>query len=39
MNNIYHPTLRASRPGQFCAVAELDKILSNELCLEFRFNY
>jgi hypothetical protein len=39
MNNIYHPTLRASRPGQFCAVAELDKILSNELCLEFRFTY
>jgi hypothetical protein len=37
MNNIYHPTLRALKAGQWCAQAELDKIFSNELCLEFRF--
>jgi hypothetical protein len=37
LNNIYHPRLRARRDGKFCAVAELDKILSNELCTEFRY--
>jgi hypothetical protein len=39
INNVYHPTLRASRPGIFCATAEMDKIESNELCMEFRFTY
>ena len=39
MNNIYHPTLRASHPGLFCAVAEMDGISSNQLCMELRFTY
>jgi hypothetical protein len=37
MENIYHPTLRATKGGQWCASAELDEITSNELCLEFRY--
>ena len=37
LNNIYHPRLRAARDGKFCATAELDKIFSNELCTEFRY--
>jgi len=37
LNNIYHPRLRARRDGVFCAHAELDKIMSNELCTEFRY--
>ena len=37
LNNIYHPRLRARRDGIFCAHAELDKIMSNELCQEFRY--
>jgi len=37
LNNIYHPRLRAARDGKFCARAELDKIMSNELCTEFRY--
>ena len=35
--NIYHPTLRATKGGRWCATAELDEITSNELCLEFRY--
>jgi len=37
LNNIYHPRLRARRDGMFCAHAELDGIMSNELCTEFRY--
>jgi hypothetical protein len=37
LSNIYHPRLRARRDGMFCAHAELDKIMSNELCTEFRY--
>ena len=37
LNNIYHPRLRARRDGLFCAHAELDGIMSNELCTEFRY--
>jgi hypothetical protein len=37
LNNIYHPTLRATKGGPWCATAELDEIISNELCLEFRY--
>jgi hypothetical protein len=37
LSNIYHPRLRARRDGKFCATAELDKITSNELCTEFRY--
>ena len=37
MENIYHPTLRATRGGPFCVVAEMDDVLSNQLCLEFRY--
>lgn len=37
LTNIYHPTLRATKGGQFCTTAELDDITSNELCLEFRY--
>jgi len=36
INNVYHPTLRALKPGPFCATAEMDNILSNQLCFEFR---
>ena len=36
-SNIYHPTLRATKGGPWCATAELDEITSNELCLEFRY--
>jgi len=35
LNNIYHPTLRSMRAERTCVTAELDKITSNELCLEF----
>jgi hypothetical protein len=37
LSNIYHPRLRARRDGMFCAHAELDEIMSNELCQEFRY--
>ena len=36
-SNVYHPTLRATKGGPWCATAELDEITSNELCLEFRY--
>ena len=37
LENVYHPTLRAIRGGPFCVTAEMDDVLSNELCLEFRY--
>jgi hypothetical protein len=37
LSNIYHPQLRATKGGRFCAVAKMDEISSNELCLEFRY--
>ncbi len=37
MSNVYHPTLRAAKAGPFCAVAELDEVFSNELCLQLRY--
>ena len=37
IENKYHPTLLATKGGQWCATAELDEITSNELCLEFRY--
>jgi hypothetical protein len=37
LRNIYHPRLRAARDGKFCARAELDQIMSNEICTEFRY--
>jgi hypothetical protein len=36
-DNQYHPTLRAIRGGPWCATAEMDNVVSNELCLEFRY--
>src|SRR5262249_2278880 len=36
-DNVYHPTLRATRGGPWCATAELDEVMSNQLCLEFRY--
>lgn len=35
ISNIYHPTLRSLKIGRTCVVAEMDKVTSNELCLEF----
>jgi len=35
--NPYHPTLRAIRGGPFCVTAYMDDVLSNQLCLEFRY--
>jgi len=37
LENIYHPTLRATKGGPWCATAELDEITSNQLCLELRY--
>jgi len=37
LTNVYHPTLRATRGGSWCATAEMDKITSNELCLAFQY--
>ena len=37
LENIYHPTLRATKGGPFCVTAEMDEITSNELCLELRY--
>jgi hypothetical protein len=37
LENPYHPTLRAIRGGPWCATAEMDNVVSNQLCLEFRY--
>jgi hypothetical protein len=37
LENQYHPTLRATRGGPWCATAEMDNVFSNELCLDFRY--
>ncbi len=37
LSNIYHPQLRATRGGPWCATAEMDDVFSNELCLDFRY--
>jgi hypothetical protein len=37
LDNIYHPRLRAVRGGPFCVTADMDEVVSNPLCLEFRY--
>jgi hypothetical protein len=37
IENVYHPTLRATKGGMWCAKAEMDDVVSNELCLDFKY--